>query len=322
MNIFVTGATGLVGSFVVKQLLVLGHHPRILVRPNSSTHYIEEELPKCDIVEGDVLDYLGLVRHLEGCEMVIHCAGKVSYDSKKRKELYETNVTGTANVVNACLAVGSAKLVHVSSIAALGRPYNLLTINETAQWDESGSNSYYAKTKYLAELEVFRGGEEGLRFSIVNPSVILGPGDPLRSSVRLFPFVQKMPWFYPDGYVNVVDVRDVARIVTAMLSIHHQGRLIVNAQSIPYKELYGMIAQSYGLKTRQMRLPLVLIRAIALLDSVRTRLKGGEPLVTTETLRHLRKRFKYVSLYYHKLFLEPMIDPHESIGWTVKELTK
>jgi len=321
--VFVTGANGLVGSYIVKELLQLGYRSRILVRENSNTDLIKDEILSCEVVFGDVLDSMSLEKNIAGCEAVIHCAALVSFDSRRKKEIYNVNVEGTSNIVNACLKVGVRKIVFISSIAALGRSSLSKTIDESSKWEDSSSNSAYAKSKYLAELEVFRAGEEGLDFTILNPSVIIGPGDVNKSSTKLFRFIKKMPWFYPNGNINVVDVRDVARVSCNMLRVKHANRLVLNSQVLSYQVFYKYILQNAGIRPLfSIQLPTLSLYLLAYWSIIRSVFIKSEPLVTIENCRHLGKNFKYKSEFYNSLFDVKFISAEESISYTINSLAK
>ena len=320
MKIFLTGANGLVGSFVLKQLISEGHEAILLLRPHANTEAISEILSSCETVQGDLFDIGLLAKAMETCDAVVHCAGKVSFDPRKTAEIYETNVQGTANVVNACLLAGIKKLVHVSSIAALGRKDNATVIDEKAKWEDGALNSPYAKSKYLAELEVFRGAEEGLDISIVNPSIVIGPGAEHRSSTKLLAWVKKMPWFYPKGYVNIVDVRDVANSICQLLILWHPNRLILNSSTILYKDFYSIVYQALGFNGKMYCLPTFLLRCIAFLHSIKRFFTGGEPLLTRESIKLINKKHEYKSLYYNTLMEKKLTPPEESISWALKKM--
>jgi dihydroflavonol-4-reductase len=321
VKVLVTGASGLVGSFVARELLAQGHEVKLLLRNTTIQSRLQYSLEDCERVEGDILDVVSLGMAMFDCDAVVHCAGKVSFDPRKKKEIMSTNVDGTSNVANTCLKLGIKKLVHISSIAALGRKPNQERIDEKAQWEDSSLNSTYAKSKYLAELEVFRAGEEGLDFTILNPSIVLGPGDPTKSSTKLFSFIKKWPLFFPSGSLNVVDVRDVAKVAASVLHISHRDRLILNAQRLSYRDFYSLISQEAGLSAPKIAIPKLLLRFVAFFDSFRTFFVGGEPLVTKENLRFIDKHFTYQSLYLADLLKKHThISTQESIKWVMANL--
>ena len=188
----VTGATGIVGSHVVLALCRAGHTVRALVRAGSDRRFVERLLgrepdgtallARVRWCEGDVLDPVSLAAAMDGVRQVVHCAALVSFDPRDDEALLEVNVTGTAHVVNAALEAGVERLCHVSSIAALGTATDGAPVTEDTPWVEDEERSVYAVSKYAAELEVHRGVAEGLDAVLVNPSLIIGPGLPGRSS--------------------------------------------------------------------------------------------------------------------------------------------
>ena len=202
--VFVTGGSGLIGGFLIAELLRQGHEVKALYRKHIPTIAGGE---KVNWVEGDILDPVLLRRELAGVEHVVHSAGLVSYAPQDNELLKQVNIDGTANIVDACLETGVAKLCHVSSIAAIGRPKGARVLTEDNKWDMAEDHSAYASSKYLGELEVWRGVAEGLKAVIVNPSIVLGPADWNRSSTQLFKYVFQERAFYTDGTANFVEDR-------------------------------------------------------------------------------------------------------------------
>lgn len=303
MKIIVTGANGLVGSAIVKQFLAAGYQVKALCRATSDLSLLEDVRANIELVEGDVLDVLSLEKAFEGIDYVVHAAAVVSFAPKDRQQLYKVNVEGTANVVNACLGMASLKkLCFVSSIAALGRPSTttnptaLYEIDENQKWEDSPLNSHYAKSKYQAECEVWRGEAEGLPIVIINPSIVLGEGHWHRSSTQLFHYVYKGSPFYTDGFLNYVDIKDLARAVEELTVSQIQSeRYILSANSISYKEFFDKIAFYFNKKGPSVRLPKPLIEILWRIESLRAMLTGASPLITKETAKTARTRFHYKS---------------------------
>jgi nucleoside-diphosphate-sugar epimerase len=220
--------------------------------------------------------------------------------------MYKVNVEGTANVVNVCMAMGIKKLAFISSIAALGRPdvqhidsQKTIYINEEQKWEDSPINSHYAKSKYQAELEVWRGVAEGLPAVIVNPSVILGEGDWTRSSTQLFKYVYDKNKFYTEGFVNYIDVLDVAAItVQLLLSDIKNERYVLNAGTTTYKDLFEQIAKGFNQKPPSIRISPFMSQIIWRVEAVRSFFTGKSPLITRETAKSAATRFGYDS---HKI---------------------
>lgn len=161
--VFVTGGTGFLGAYILKKLVEKGIPVRALRRSSKRPFFIPPAVfEKVEWVSGDVLDVVSLHEAMQGVSGVIHAAALVSYQPSDRKRLYQVNVEGTANVVNAALDAGVNRFVHISSIAALGRSARAEKITEARQWEDNRSNTQYGITKHLAELEVWRGFAEGL----------------------------------------------------------------------------------------------------------------------------------------------------------------
>lgn len=297
--ILLTGATGLVGSFVARRLVRDGHSVRVLARPQSNRGLLAGVESQLDWAEGDILDVLSLEAALDGVTHVVHAAAVVSFVPRDRREMHRVNVEGTANVVNACLRANLRKLLYVSSVAALGRPArpalgSPTVITEEAKWEESPLNSHYAKSKYLAELEVWRGASEGLAVAMVNPTVILGEGDWHRSSTQLFRYAHDEHRFYPEGTLNYVDVLDVAEAVVRLLFSDINGeRFILNAAAVPYRQFLEKVARTFGKKPPTQRVPRAATAVLWRLEALRSWLTGRPPLLTRETARSASHHFFY-----------------------------
>src|SRR5258705_2755808 len=182
--ILVTGATGLLGANLLAKLAQSGKQVKAIRRASSNMELAEKTLKRnklslSDItwVEADVTDYFSLVEAMKEVEQVYHGAAVVSFNPEAVSYMMQVNIAGTANVVNAALECGVKKLCRASSTAALGRTEESTVMDEESHWQNSKYNSNYAISKYGAEREVWRGMEEGLDAVIVNPSVIIGPGD-------------------------------------------------------------------------------------------------------------------------------------------------
>jgi dihydroflavonol-4-reductase len=173
-------------------------------------------------------------------EQVYHCAAIVTFNSRRRQEMFKINIEGTANVVNAALDAGIKKMVYVSSVAALGRIREEGPINETMNWTEETSNSAYGQSKYLAEMQVWRGIGEGLNAVMVNPVIILGPGDWNSGSSQIFKTAyDEFPW-YTDGSTGFVDVRDVAKAMIELMNSNVTAeRFILSAENKTYAEVFN-----------------------------------------------------------------------------------
>ncbi len=279
--ILVTGASGLVGSHLVKELIKRGESVKALYR-----NTIPFELEGVDWIKGDILDIISLEEALVDVTKVYHCAAIVSFNPKKKKLLHQTNVEGTTNVVNACLNKGVEKLLFVSSVAALGRIREDKKINERMNWSEETSNSEYGKTKYLAEMEVWRGIGEGLKAVIVNPVIILGCGDWENGSSSIFKSVyDEFPW-YTNGVSGFVDVMDVVEIMIKLMNgTINEQRFILSAANVSYKEIFTEIALAFNKKPPHKKVTPFLASIVWRLEAIKGKLTGKEPLLTKETAK-------------------------------------
>ncbi len=251
----VTGANGFLGSYVVSALLQKGHTVIGLKRSEASTQTFYKIL-KYELKDQysaliqnfkweatDILDITTLDEVLTAGATVFHCAAKVAFNQKEHDAMMAVNVEGTANVVNACLKNGVKQLVYVSSTAAFGRTDHEALIDEQTEWEDSDHNTQYAVSKHLAELEVWRGIEEGLNASIVNPGIIMGYGDSQKGSCRLFRNVAKGMRFYTNGVNGFVDVRDVAKVMLTLAEKELWGqRFVLVSENLSYRTVLNAIA--------------------------------------------------------------------------------
>ena len=303
--ILVTGGTGLVGSYLLHHLLSEGCEVKALYREGSSFErtklifgYMSDDSTKLfgqiQWVKGDMLDIHSLTDALSGVDEVYHCAAIISFDPGEKARMIQSNTDGTSNLVNACLATGVRKFCHVSSIAALGRAENEGLIDEHTQWKASRNNSGYAVSKYGAEREVWRGSAEGLQVVIVNPSVILGAGEPSQSSVRLFYAIRKHSRFYTVGMNGYVDVRDVVKIMHLLMeSDISNKRYVLNSQNLTYRELFTLVAEHCKVTFPQIRIPRLALSLAWRLEKMRSMFTGKMPLVTRETVRTSSNNYRY-----------------------------
>lgn len=280
-SILVTGATGLVGSQILKQLDANAYNIIGLARnpPENLDRGIQW-------IQCDLLDVVALEDALKGVNSVYHCAGLVSFDPKMKEKIYKTNVEGTANLINASIKSGVQKLLHVSSVAAIGEAKGEHTvIHEKLEWNGHGVSDY-AKSKHLAEIEVWRGLCEGLSSVIINPSIIIGPGDWNTGSTAMFKSVyDRFPW-YTEGVHGFVDVQDVARVaIELMQSSIVAERFIVNGANISYKELFDDIADGFSVPRPAKKVTPFLAEIVWRIKYVKSKLLGVSSILNKNTAR-------------------------------------
>lgn len=288
--ILVTGATGFVGEHTLRELVLRGHKVLAMYRHEhlQGGHGQLHDLPASSItwVKADLHDIWSLEDVFRGVAVVFHTAAFISYDPRDRDQLFETNINGTARLVNACLQAGVKRLVYVSSIAALGEaaePGQM--VDEKASWKTDQRHSNYAISKFKAENEVWRGMEEGLEVIVVNPSVILGPGKVASGSNQLFRKIAEGMKFHSPGGTGFVDVRDVAR---AMIALHEANlinkRWVLNAVNLPYMKLFQQIASVMGVRAPRFQPPRLLAEIGWRANLLLARLTGKQAFITKETV--------------------------------------
>jgi len=289
--ILVTGATGFVGEHTLRELVLRGYEVKAMYRHAhlQGGHGQLRDLPAAKIhwIKADLHDIWSLEDALRDVETVFHTAAFISYDPRDRGKLFETNIHGTARLVNACIHAGVKRLVYVSSIAALGEaaePGQL--IDEKASWKTDQSHSNYAISKFKAENEVWRGMEEGLEVIVVNPSVILGPGKVASGSNQLFRKIGEGMFFYSPGATGFVDVRDVAR---AMIALHEANvlnqRWVLNAVNLPYQALFHQMAVAMHKAPPRFLPPRFIAELGWRLNLAWSRLSGKQAFITKETVQ-------------------------------------
>lgn len=293
--ILLTGGTGFLGKYILDELESRGEPVRLLVRnPNKI-----KELPSfAEVMQGDVLDVLSIERAMEGVDYVIHSAAVVSFWKRRHEEMRQINIEGTANMVNAALVQGVKKFVQVSSIAALGRPENPLgPLDEKTKWVKSKVNPVYGRSKYLAELEVYRGVEEGLKAAMINPGIIVGAGNGHwdTGSPKIFKIIHDGLKFYNPGATCFVSAEDCARATHLLLDSEHVNgeRHVMGSENLTYKEFFELVAKHLGVKPPSTQPPAFLAKLVGALSQFASNISKKEPLITPETARTSRASFQY-----------------------------
>ena len=288
-KILITGGSGLLGSYLIRWFLQQGY-TQITSTYNTTLDAVAPDLR--DAVEWRQLalpDKMAAFDIVQGHEWVIHAAAKVSYQAGDKYRLLEINKTGTEHIVNACLAHDVAHLVYVGSIGALGRETDHVTLKESTPWLDNEFSNGYGLSKYLGELEVWRGAGEGLNVSVVLPSVILGSGDWQSSSLQIVDRVVHKAGWYPTGQTGFVDVRDISIFIGALFEKSNSGgRWILNGANMTYGDLYQKLGAQLGLDKKFRPAPKWLAKTILFGNNL---LKGGS--LGTEMLNQAYGTFTY-----------------------------
>jgi len=300
-NILITGATGLVGAQLTLHLIRNGYDVCALRRSTSKLEIFNRIVggfsgweKKVTWIEGDVTNIYDVSEAVEGMESVFHCAAEISFVPSDFNRMMRINANGTANLVNASLRAGVKRFVHISSVAALGRSESQREISESNTWKTSKLNSGYAISKYSAEREVWRAMEEGLNALIVNPSIILGPGNWRSGSAAFFDAVWNGLKFYPEGVTGFIDVRDVADCTIALWEKNCSGqRFILSAENKPYRFVLDTIAEVLNKPKPSIRATPLLGNLAWRIEWLRSKISRHRPVITRETVRNSSQVWDY-----------------------------
>ncbi len=295
--VLVTGATGFLGSVLVRQLLEEGEAVRVLRRETSTLDLLGASTARVEHAVGDVSDPESMAEAMAGVEQVYHTAAFVGFGgARDAEQLRAVNVVGTANVVDAAREAGVRRLVLTSSQAAFGRPtLPSGVIDETAEWTASRMDTAYARSKHGAELEVHRAVAEGLDALVVNPAVIFGPGRAGENTTAIVDKVRygKMP-FAPAGGTCVVDVEDVAAGHRAAMRRGEAGeRYFLGGENLRWKAIFDLLAEAFGVPGPRLVLPPGLALAAGAASEAVAAVTRSRPTLTRETARLSGRFFRY-----------------------------
>lgn len=307
--ILVTGGTGLVGSHLLYFLTTSGHKVRALFRTSSTLMNVEKVfayytdvkkaktlLNSIDWFEADITNIPRLSKAFNNCTQVYHCAAIIDFDPNNYELLKKVNVEGTANIVNLSLVKKIEKLCYVSSIITLGNTADDSPICEETDFNHDAKNNIYAITKYAAEMEVWRGIQEGLAAVIVNPGIILGAGFWNSGSGVIVPMVAKGMPYYTNGSEGIVDVQDVVHSMQLLMdsTITNERYLLVGA-NVSYRELINAIASALQKKPPTREVAAWVLYIVSAIDKMTSVLLGSKRKLLKETVHSLYNQSSYSS---------------------------
>ncbi len=302
-KILVTGATGLLGQNLLQQLCA--SHTNIVALTHTGIPVLQH--PSITYVQGNILDVSFLEEVMSGVQQLYHCAAIVSFDPRQARQLFKINVEGTANIVNAALDANVQKLVHVSSVAALQALLPGVAITENMFAQNQKPEGRYAQSKYLGEMEVWRGIAEGLHAAIVNPSVILGVGNWNEGSTKLFQNAYHEFPFYTRGGAGFVGVHDVARAMIFLMKSNVEGeRFILNSENRTFKDVFTQMADCFSKRPPRFAVTPFMAGLVWRIQKLKSALTGQSPLITKETARSAQR----VRSYNNEKFLNFFPDFH------------
>jgi len=290
----VTGASGFLGSYLARTLLANGEKVRALRRPGSDLRLLGQDASRIDWVESDLLDPLGLEEALQGVSTVYHAAAVVSFKAGDQHAMRRVNAEGTATLVNACLDAGVGTLLHVSSVAAIGRKAGVPLLDESIPWELNRHSTEYALSKHLAEREAWRGWAEGLNLVVVNPGTILGAGFWQQGTARFFARADEGLRFYTRGGTGFVDVRDVAAACLLAVRKGLRGeRYILVGENESYRALFSSICRAQDKPEPAYEAGPWLLGALWRWEALKAAVTRKSPDLTRENARIIGSYYRY-----------------------------
>jgi dihydroflavonol-4-reductase len=290
MKVFITGATGFIGASLARELLREGYTVRALARPGSDRRNLAGL--GIEVCEGDLRDRDSLARGLAGCDWLFHAAADYRLWTRDPAAMYDINVAGTRNVLEAALAAGVSRAVYTSSVGTLGNPGDGTPGTETTPVTFADMVGHYKKSKFLAEREAESFVAKGLPLVIVNPSTPVGGHDvkPTPTGKIIVDFLNRRMPAYLDTGLNVIDVEDCAR--GHILAARH-GRIgekyILGHENLTLRQIFLMLGEITGLAAPRVRLPYTPILLAAYCNEAISRLTGKEPLIPLAGVQMARK---------------------------------
>lgn len=319
-KVLITGANGFLGSWLAKHLREKNHEVFALVRPNSDLSELEGI--NVQFVYGDITQLSTVHKACEGMDSIFHLAGLISYKSADRDKMNLVNITGTQNVIESCVQAGVRRLVHMSSVTAIGAGLDSTQVlNEDSRYNISHLNLGYFETKRQAEELVRTAVKSGsIDAVILNPSTIYGPGDAKKGSRKTQIKVARGEFpFYTSGGVNIVSVRDVVQGIHSAWRNGRTGeRYILSGENLLIKDAFALIAQAAGQRPPSIELPEFALHALGIFSDLKAEL-GFRSSMSRETA--------YTSTLFHwfdssKARRELEFDPKparfaisESVAW-------
>ncbi|HXS35166.1 MAG TPA: NAD-dependent epimerase/dehydratase family protein [Flavipsychrobacter sp.] len=291
--VLVTGASGFLGQHLVRYLSAKGCQVRALYHHHPPSKDLQG-LPGITWMKFNLLDIYEVEEAMKDISDVYHCAAVVSFNPKRREEMLHFNSESTAHIVNQAIEQGIRKMVYISSVAALGRSDSKKIITEEEEWEESKHNSAYGMSKYMAEMEVWRGMGEGLNAVIVNPGIILGEGDWNDGSARLMKIVSKEFPFYTQGVTSWVDINDVITLLYMLMqSDVADERFILSEGNHAFKEVFTLMANALNKKPSAIKASGFMTELVWRFSMLKTRLFNAPATITKETARNAQSLSYY-----------------------------
>lgn len=310
--VLVTGGTGLVGAHLLLQLLQKGIRVRAIHRKGSKLDRVQNVFryyakdaaalfDAIDWVQVDLNDIPKLQPAFQDVDYVYHAAALISFDPRDYKKLLKINAEGTSNIVNLCLSNGIKKLCYVSTIGTIGKSVTSKRATEDNEWNDQNVN-VYALSKYEAEMEVWRGSQEGLSVVMVNPGVILGPGFWDTGSGALFSTAHKGYSYYPPGGTGFITVHDVVKMMTLLMDSQIENeRFIAVAENLSFQEILNRLTGALDKPGPTKKLKYWQLEIGRIGDSIWSALTGNPRRITKNSIHSMKHRDLYENQKAHEI---------------------
>lgn len=305
--ILVTGGTGLVGAHLLYNLTQQNQPVKAIYRNENKREQVKEIFSyytdnysllfdKIKWIKADITDLMSLDEAFYEVTTVYHVAAFISFNPADYWKMRKINIEGTANVVNLCIDKKVKKLCFFSSIATLDKALNKKYVNESSEWISNKNKSGYAITKHGAEMEVWRGSQEGLHVVILNPGIILGPGFYNQGSGKLFSTIYKGFPFYAEGITGYVSVYDVVNAgVMLMQSDTKNEQFVLVAENKSYKTIFLAIAHAFNKKPPFIKINKIMSALFWRIDYLISSITDKEPILTKNSAKSLHGKTYYSS---------------------------
>jgi len=295
LKALLTGASGFIGSNLARELLRQGFEVRALVRPGCDTRNIDGL--HIELSQGDLRDRSSLERAVQGCQVLFHVAADYSFWVPDVKAMYQTNVEGTTNILEAALRTGISRAVYTSTVATVGLPRDGRPGTEELAPQPKDLVGHYKKSKYLAEKAALEVQRLGLPLVVVNPTTPIGPGDlkPTPTGKIIVDFLNRRMPAYVDTGLNFIDVEDVAKGHILALEKGKVGeRYILGNRNLSLREVFQILEGITRIKAPKVRVPIGLALVAAYVDElVSGKLRGKPPRIPLTGVKMSRKPMYY-----------------------------
>ena len=318
-KIVVIGGSGLIGSYIVRKCIAQGHEVLATNFHPMEAGYLNYIAPSATWKTLDIMNIFDLEDCFQGQDIVINTAAKVTFNPKSKKEAIRLAIEGTANIVEAASASGIQKLIHISSVAALGRKKMENHIDESSIFSHSEYDTMYGLSKFLAEQEIWRGYHEGLPATILNPAMVVGAGPWGQSSTKIITAIAGGLSRFPSGSNGFVDVRDVADAVIGALNPGTDGeRFIISGDNMPYERFFKLISQGLGLKTNWKALTPTAASLAWRWEKIKSSFTGADPVITRDQVKSMMTK----SIYQNEKSVRILGLNYRNIQHSIQESTR